>query len=73
MGRIVELEHFKRDRKVTVKIEKTRYKARRWTETTPEVLRTIAIESTSNNVILVLSDYFKQLVSQLIYLKLDTI
>lgn len=51
-GISVKLEDFNRDREVAAKIEKTGYKARGWTETNPEILQTIAIESTSNNVIL---------------------
>jgi len=51
-GLSVRLEDFNRDREVAAKIEKTGYKARGWTETNPEILRTIAIETTSNNVIL---------------------
>ncbi|WP_292387952.1 ABC transporter permease [Methanosarcina sp. UBA5] len=51
-GVSVKLEDFNRDREVAAKIEKTGYKARGWTETNPEILRTIAIETTSNNVVL---------------------
>lgn len=51
-GISVKLEDFSRDREVAAKIEKAGYKARGWTETNPEILQTIAIESTSNNVIL---------------------
>ncbi|MDP4193069.1 MAG: ABC transporter permease [Bacteroidota bacterium] len=51
-GLSVRLEDFNRDREVAAEIEKTGYKARGWTETNPEILRTIAIESTSNNVVL---------------------
>ncbi|HWQ48139.1 MAG TPA: ABC transporter permease [Methanosarcina sp.] len=51
-GISVKLEDFNRDREVAANIEKTGYKARGWTETNPEILQTIAIESTSNNVIL---------------------
>lgn len=51
-GLSVRLEDFNRDREVADEIEKTGYKARGWTETNPEILRTIAIESTSNNVVL---------------------
>ncbi|AKB81904.1 Lipoprotein releasing system transmembrane protein LolC [Methanosarcina barkeri 3] len=51
-GLSVRLEDFNRDREVAAKIEKTGYKARGWTETNPEILRTIAIETTSNNVVL---------------------
>lgn len=51
-GLSVRLEDFNRDREIADEIEKTGYKARGWTETNPEILRTIAIESTSNNVVL---------------------
>ncbi|HEY3363000.1 MAG TPA: ABC transporter permease [Methanosarcina sp.] len=51
-GVSVKLEDFNRDREVAAKIEKTGYKAKGWTETNPEILRTIAIETTSNNVVL---------------------
>ncbi|WP_011308356.1 ABC transporter permease [Methanosarcina barkeri] len=51
-GLSVRLEDFNRDREVAAKIEKTGYKAKGWTETNPEILRTIAVESTSNNVVL---------------------
>lgn len=51
-GLSVRLEDFNRDREVAAEIEKTGYEARGWTETNPEILRTIAIESTSNTVVL---------------------
>jgi len=51
-GLSVRLEDFNRDREVAAEIGKTGYEARGWTETNPEILRTIAIESTSNNVVL---------------------
>jgi lipoprotein-releasing system permease protein len=51
-GISVRLEDFNRDGEVAAEIEKTGYDARGWTETNPEILRTIAIESTSNNVVL---------------------
>ncbi len=51
-GLSIRLENFNRDREVAVEIKKTGYKAKGWTETNPEILRTIAIESTSNNVVL---------------------
>jgi len=51
-GLSVRLEDFNRDREVATEIEKTGYEARGWTETNPEILRTIAIESTSNTVVL---------------------
>jgi lipoprotein-releasing system permease protein len=50
-GISVRLEDFNRDREVAAEIKKTGYKARGWTETNPAILRTIAIETTSNNVI----------------------
>jgi lipoprotein-releasing system permease protein len=51
-GISVRLEDFNRDREVAAEIGKTGYKAKGWTETNPAILRTIAIETTSNNVIL---------------------
>ncbi|RXA16918.1 ABC transporter permease [Methanosarcina sp. MSH10X1] len=51
-GLSVRLQDFDRDREVAAEIEKTGYEARGWTETNPEILRTIAIESTSNTVVL---------------------
>jgi lipoprotein-releasing system permease protein len=51
-GLSVRLENFNRDREVATQIKKTGYKAKGWTETNPEILRTIAIETTSNNVVL---------------------
>ena len=51
-GLSVRLKDFNKDREVATEIEKTGYEARGWTETNPEILRTIAIESTSNNVVL---------------------
>lgn len=51
-GLSVRLEDFNRDMEVAAEIEKTGYNARGWTETNPEILRTIAIESTSNTVVL---------------------
>lgn len=51
-GLSVRLKDFNKDREVAAEIEKTGYEARGWTETNPEILRTIAIESTSNNVVL---------------------
>jgi lipoprotein-releasing system permease protein len=50
-GLSVRLEDFNRDREVAAEIKKTGYKAKGWTETNPDILRTIAIESTSNNVL----------------------
>ena len=51
-GISVRLSDFNRDREVAAEIKKTGYKAKGWTETNPAILRTIAIESTSNNVVL---------------------
>ena len=51
-GISVRLENFNRDREIAAQIEKIGYRARGWTETNPAILRTIAIETTSNNVIL---------------------
>lgn len=50
-GISVRLENFYRDRELAAEIDKTGYKARGWTETNPAILRTIAVETTSNNVI----------------------
>lgn len=50
-GVSVRLRDFNRDMEVTNEIKKLGYNAMGWTETTPAILRTIAIESTSNNVI----------------------
>jgi lipoprotein-releasing system permease protein len=51
-GLSVRLDDFNRDREVAAQIKKNGYKAKGWTETNSEILRTIAIESTSNNVVL---------------------
>jgi len=51
-GISVRLDNFNRDREVAADIKKTGYKAKGWTETNPTILRTIAVESTSNNVVL---------------------
>ncbi len=51
-GISVRLEDYNRDREVAAEIKKTGYKAKGWTESNPEILRTIAIESTSNNIVL---------------------
>src|SRR5690606_9268304 len=50
-GISVQLSDFNKDREVAARIEKTGYAARGWTETNPEILRFIAIETTSGNVI----------------------
>lgn len=51
-GISVRLDNFNRDREVAAGIKKTGYKAKGWTETNPAILRTIALESTSNNIVL---------------------
>jgi len=51
-GISVRLEDYNRDREVAAEIKKTGYKAKGWTESNPEILRTIAIESISNNIVL---------------------
>jgi lipoprotein-releasing system permease protein len=53
-GISVRLNDYDRDREVAAEIKKTGYKAKGWTESNPEILRTIAIESTSNNIVLCL-------------------
>jgi len=50
-GVSVRLRDFNRDREVANEIKKLGYNAKGWTETDPAILRTIAIESTSNTVI----------------------
>jgi lipoprotein-releasing system permease protein len=47
----VRLSDFNNDREVANEIEELGYNAKGWTETNPAILRTIAIESTSNNVV----------------------
>ncbi|AGF95557.1 ABC transporter permease [Methanosarcina mazei] len=47
----VRLSDFNRDREVAEEIEELGYNARGWTEANPAILRTIAIERTSNNVV----------------------
>lgn len=51
-GISVRLSDYNRDREVAAEIKKTGYRAKGWTESNPEILRTIAIESTSNNIVL---------------------
>jgi lipoprotein-releasing system permease protein len=51
-GISIRLNDYNRDREVAEEIKKTGYKAKGWTESNPEILRTIAIESTSNNIVL---------------------
>ncbi|WP_406658234.1 ABC transporter permease [Methanolobus sp. ZRKC2] len=48
----LRLEDFNNDREVASIIQDEGYKASGWTENNPEILRTIAIESTSNNITL---------------------
>ncbi|AKB29181.1 Lipoprotein releasing system transmembrane protein LolC [Methanosarcina siciliae C2J] len=50
-GISIRLQDFNMDREVAAEIGKTGYEAKGWTETNPAILRTIAIESTSNNVV----------------------
>jgi lipoprotein-releasing system permease protein len=51
-GISVRLDNYNKDREIAAEIKKTGYNAKGWTETNPAILRTIAIESTSNNVVL---------------------
>lgn len=51
-GISIRLNDFNRDREVAAEIQKTGYKAKGWTETNPAVLQTIALKSTSNDVLL---------------------
>lgn len=51
-GISVRLNDFNRDREVAAEIQKTGYKTKGWTEINPAVLQTIALKSTSNDVIL---------------------
>jgi len=51
-GISVQIEDFNKDRELAAEIEKTGYEAEGWTETNPEILRTLAIEGTSNNITL---------------------
>lgn len=50
-GVSVRLRDFNKDREVANKIKEFGYNAKGWTETNPSILRTIAIETTSNNVV----------------------
>jgi len=50
-GVSVRLRDFNRDMEVANEIKKLGYNAKGWTETDPAILRTIAIESTSNTVV----------------------
>jgi lipoprotein-releasing system permease protein len=50
-GVSVHLRDFNRDVEVASEIGKLGYNAKGWKETNPSILRTIAIESTSNNVV----------------------
>lgn len=51
-GISVRLKDFNRDREVAAEIEKRGYEAKGWTETNPEILRTLALETGSNNITL---------------------
>ncbi len=51
-GISIKLEDFNRDREIAAEIEKAGYKSKGWTDANPAILRTIAIESTSNNIVL---------------------
>ena len=51
-GISVQIEDFNKDREVAAEIEQIGYEAEGWTETNPEILRTLAIEGTSNNITL---------------------
>lgn len=51
-GISIRLKDYNRDREVAAEIKSTGYRAKGWTETNPAVLRTIAIETTSNNLVL---------------------
>jgi lipoprotein-releasing system permease protein len=51
-GISVRLNDFNKDREVAARIKKMGYQAKGWTETDPAILRTIAVETTSNNVVL---------------------
>lgn len=48
----VRLDDFNRDSEVAEKIDALGYNAAGWTETNPEIRQSIAIESTSNNIML---------------------
>jgi len=50
-GISVRLRDFNTDQEIANEIEETGYNAKGWTETNPAILRTIAVESTSNYVI----------------------
>lgn len=51
-GISLRLEDFNRDRKIAQIIDDYGYNAEGWTTNNPEILRTIAIETTSNNITL---------------------
>ncbi len=51
-GISVQIEDFNKDRELAAEIEQTGYEAKGWTETNPEILRTLAIEGTSNSITL---------------------
>ncbi|WP_129598363.1 ABC transporter permease [Methanohalophilus profundi] len=48
----IKLYDFNRDREIAQQIEDKGYPAEGWTETNPEILQTIAIETISNNIML---------------------
>jgi lipoprotein-releasing system permease protein len=48
----IKLYDFNRDREIAQQIENKGYSAKGWTETNPEILQTIAIETISNNIML---------------------
>ncbi|KGK98193.1 ABC transporter substrate-binding protein [Methanococcoides methylutens] len=50
----IRLADYNEDKKVAKEIEALGYEASGWTETNPEILQTITIETTSNNIILAL-------------------
>lgn len=51
-GISIRLDNFNGDREVAAEIKRAGYNAKGWTETNPAILRTIAVETTSNNVVL---------------------
>ncbi|NYT18765.1 MAG: ABC transporter permease [Methanosarcinales archaeon] len=50
----IRLTDYNEDKKVAKEIESLGYEASGWTDTNPEILQTITIETTSNNIILAL-------------------
>lgn len=51
-GISIRLNDYNKDREVAAEIKKTGYNAKGWTETNPAVLQTIALKTTSSNIIL---------------------